>query len=119
MISSELLKRVLGYENEVSIIRIVKNYRDIKYDVLSPINGHYTETINIYELVHKCKRWAELNGCGFVLCSSTYNNNGYCEIKKITEKRLVSVMWQPDQFKSEVEAVIKACQWILDNKDKE
>jgi hypothetical protein len=117
MISKELLKVVLGYEDYVSIMTLTEGYRDIKYDILSPHNGHYTETINKFELQYKCKQWAEWVH-GYLLISNSYNYNGYCEIKRITEERLVSIAWEPEKFSTELEAVIAACQWIVDEERK-
>jgi hypothetical protein len=58
MISKELLLKVLGYTDDCRVLSIKEEYRDIKYDILSPVNGHYTERVNVYELAQICKEWA-------------------------------------------------------------
>lgn len=66
--------------------------------------------INIYELAHKCKEWAWDNG--WIVKSGTTKSGFDCEVWGYTfdkRKRL--------DGESEPEAIFKACQWILDNKD--
>jgi len=71
-------------------------------------NKEFEDYINIHELAHKCKEWAEIN-YGYILCSYQCGSVGNCQIMKL------------DKFFSaptEEEAIFKACQWILENKDR-
>ena len=73
------------------------------------------EEVNIYELAHKCKEWA-YSKHGYLLNSRrTFKTKyllGYCEVVKDCE------FYYSEYSNTEVEAIFKACQWILDNKDK-
>jgi hypothetical protein len=111
MISKELMLIVLGYVNDCRVIHITEEQRDIKYDILSPVNGHYTERINKYELAHKCKEWAIKQG--YVLesrLSLNKNHQGVCRIRKV--RTFIEIICD-----TEHEAIFKACEWILENKE--
>lgn len=69
--------------------------------------------INIYELAHKCKEWAYKYHKIIInsrTTSKTKDINGYAEIIKSCD------YLYGDYADTEVEAIFKACQWILDNK---
>lgn len=98
MISKELAKAVLSGERGKAV------YSDGEVLVC---------TVNIHELQSLCKNWALNNGyviasfkdhCGQSFATIT---SGFFGMKK-----------NPIQADTEPEAVIKACQWILDNKGK-
>ena len=109
MISKELLSEVIGYK--VDYIASSGN----------TYIGFHTEmggkNINIYELAHKCKEWALSKGyyisliideddktkCRYVLNLSW--NDGY----------EVDFIIASEPYSTETEAIIKACEWILDN----
>ena len=64
----------------------------------------YYNRINIYEFAFKCKEWLLKNNIAFTL--NYYNDNSvqfYCE------KYHLDI-----ESSSEIEAVIKACNWILE-----
>ena len=126
IISKELLSEVFG--QEVKFIRyIANNTYEVHFE--KPIRLKY-QIINIYELAHKCKEWALSQG--FSLSSSkpiVANDEGnqvfnywWCaylhEINK--ESFEGPAMATFNNFNSEIEpeAIFKACQWILDNKDR-
>ncbi len=105
MISEELLSEVL---NESRVI--------LDYEVsICGKEIHYGHTdidedgfINIYELAHKCKEWAKNKG---YLLLSGYDDGKtfYCTCSNKSS---------PDSYSgTEPEAIFKACQWILDNKE--
>jgi len=101
MISEELLNDVLELDLIVHDIKIVNN-------TLFYTTENYTNKINIYELAHKCKEWALDKG--YIIESYTFfddrsENKGYARIGKYRFP-----------LKTEVEAIFKACQWILKNK---
>lgn len=62
---------------------------------------------NIHELAHKCKEWAFKQGLGLAIY---WHYTGVINIE-VKDGELV-------QADTEPEAIFKACQWILDNKDK-
>jgi len=119
MISKELFIEVYGeildrFDSYDGRIIDIKQYLDDSIQVDYIMKGYSNSmincySINIYELAHKCKEWAldyvdnigsgrdksKLN-VGWCIC-----NNG--EIQEYA--------------KTEIEAIFKACQWILDNKD--
>ena len=116
-ISKELLSEVVG--KEVKEIRWVKEHKSqMQYDVEADMD--YT-TINIYELAHKCKEWAnkyqheaEVVDKQVKLLSYTDRFGGHCRIKLFPA--------QPDctdvsfSEPTEPEAIFKACEWILQQK---
>ena len=114
MINKELLRKVLGYTNDCRIICIEEEYRNIKYDIVSPVNGHYTERINTFELIHKCKDWMFFKGYTFEIewiHDSEPQDKTRCVVRlgKYGTKGVAG---------SEQEAIFKACQWVLENEDK-
>lgn len=111
MISKELLSEVLSSLTLLEIIdgKIDNNvyFKVEEIDIL--------QSVNIYELAHKCKEWAiNLDRVGvFSVCRTQLD--GYIEIQ-IDIK--MDKEWKTIQEKTEPEAIFKACQWILDNKAK-
>lgn len=120
LISKELLSEVLGYK----IWKILDcNMGTLRYCIY-PNKGdepsEYMFPINIYELAHKCKEWAIENG--FCVMSATFN----ADEDDIEENWIkdVNYAWaelhnEDKLFRAdtEPEAIFKACQWILENKD--
>lgn len=104
MISEVLLSEV--FNQEVRFIRYVANNTyEIHFE--KPIRLKYI-IINIYELAHKCKEWAIKYianiGSGYDKDKEFYwciCNNGEFQFYADTE----------------LQAIFKACQWILDNKE--
>ena len=105
-ISKELLSEVLGYKVDY-IAGVGETYV-----------GFHTEmggtNINIYELAHKYKEWACKEG--FILISYTkpykdVEKKGYCQIHHTQDKNREND--KPFNCIYEVEAVIKACEWVL------
>jgi hypothetical protein len=88
---------------------------EIKKRMLDGSGVAYRE-INIHELAHKCKEWgvAQQLKHNFHISVATHKGSEYS----------ATIAYWSDQLKnesfrasSEPEAVFKACQWILDNKD--
>jgi hypothetical protein len=154
MITKELLSEVLNIKgnfrhgfDDISILELDKVefnsqtnrvFMSLKpsmlYGTVAPVIR--TNSINVYELAHKCKEWAtefgyyissgysdmEYDGdscepnykiyatinlrCGYHSYNSKYDRDDWSEDISF------------DMNTSEPEAVFKACQWILDNKDK-
>ncbi|MFA5040056.1 MAG: hypothetical protein WC464_00280 [Bdellovibrionales bacterium] len=109
MISKELLREVWKWKYAtIKDCRVAGKHIEVTFN-----ETNSKDKINIYELVHKCKEWAmnqqyslrsEIyrNGCGYVLC----------------EPRTSGLKDSSFTGSTEPESIFKACQWILDNKDK-
>ena len=110
-VSKELLNEVLNIEREIKHIDFIEKWNTFIYYV----DGGAERTINIYELQHKCKEWARIKS--YLLYSypvDVLTDRYACDVK---DKRRTQIMMQPAD--TEPEAVIKATQWVLDNKDKQ
>lgn len=108
MISKELVSEVLK-EEVVHCFMISGDDNEVYYRYYDTIGTLY---INIYELAHKCKEWA--NSKGYVLSSAT-QINGVCEYytdKGYNDEKYIDYMLAY----TEPEAIFLACQWILENK---
>ena len=101
-ISKELLSEVLNYEVDV-FLGINKN--EIDYTCCRDENEGYIDiSINLYEFAFKCKEWLLKNNIAFTL--NYYKDNSvqfYCE------KYHLDI-----ESSSEIETIIKACNWILE-----
>lgn len=129
MISKELMSEVLGY-------RVLSNIL-IQEEIIIKLNFEYFQTkyendeINIYELAYKCKEWACKKGYSIISISdfdirhdtidnydkyyftAYINMNLFPELNKKEYTHLHDI-----NSSTEPEAIFKACQWILDNKQK-
>lgn len=110
MISKKLLSEVLEYEVE---------WFDIEDNKLS-FRFTFSEEgfINIYELAHKCKEWAFTKG--YYLSSYVDSSVGAgCEVSNIACLSFDEpILYEPtEDYLSEPEAIFKACEWILKQKD--
>lgn len=108
-ISKELLSAVLGYKVEAIVD--------------SPSRGgihcirlnHRHTTINIHELAHKCKEWARKE------YDIVIGYGKHIDIMLFSKGASIltdTALYGHRGSDSEPEAVFKACQWVLDNKDK-
>lgn len=97
MIQKELLSKVLSInaDNSRGEYQIIGNF--LYYEEA----GDIPNRINIHELVYKCKEWIVVQGYYVSIFIGDY----FCKIK-ISEG--ISFIG-----KIELEAVIKACEWIL------
>ena len=100
MIIEELLSEVLG----VNIKRVI--------NLSSPNKVYYdgelgTDVINIYELAHKCKEWA-FDKMFFL--SSGFDTDGAFCLDRMNNKSFIA--------ETEPEAIFKACQWVLEKKER-
>ena len=110
-ISKELLSEVLNYEVD-AFLGINKN--EIDYTCCRDENEGYIDiSINLYEFVFKSKEWAENKG--YIILSK----NKECLVYSIDEVYDVieCLTRYEDYFEgnTEIESIIKACEWILDN----
>ncbi len=101
-ISKELLSEVLNYEVDV-FLGINKN--EIDYTCCRDENEGYVDiSINLYEFAFKCKELLLKNNIAFTL--NYYNDN---TVQFYCEKYHLDI-----ESNSEIESIIKACTWILE-----
>lgn len=107
-ISKELFNEVMKNVGDIYNMKVVNDY--LFWD-----NG-YSNQINIYELAYKCKKWAYTK-CNYTLESTSNPFGGFCKIKiyEIDIGKAYNISDDVYRGTNEVEAIIKACQWILDN----
>lgn len=102
--SKELLSEVLS----IDVIGNMK-YSDyvlyVDIDVSTPTTR--TVGINIYELAHKCKEWAFING--YTIWSNF----------KLTQIQNQYGSYELEVKGTEPEAIFKACEWVRKHKDKQ
>lgn len=107
-ISTELISSVL-----------VKETRHLTYDtiyvednfIIFSYEGEYQFEVNIYEFAYKCKEWA--------LSKGKYINCFYNEFwwDRVEKKYTADIPSKNKSFyeDTEIEAIVKACNWILEN----
>ena len=102
MISKELLSEIM--DDKVKSIRIMNDTIFIYFE-----NNNQEYFIDIYELAYKCKVWAYNNSytlrSQLKVCYCRFPNHNDIEEK----------IFKAD---TEPEAIFKACQWILENRQK-
>ena len=106
MISKELLSEVLKIDD---IVHIQKE--GINYLFISRANNQAI-IINIYELAHKCKDWAYSKDYSYL---SGRDDIFFHSYKYICSVGIDESSTEDFYADTEVEAIFKACQWILDN----
>ncbi len=118
MISLELLTTVSGLEIlDLCEIPLRKKHNTIGFNYKDIEIGNNYDEINIYELAHKCKEWALSLGYVFSIYSFNFSFNTEQEHRVRLLIGNEVVYWGNDSCdETEVEAIFKACQWILENK---
>lgn len=122
IINKELLSEVL--ESPVKILSIDENKCEIRNSIsfenyqlgisYTYLYGNKeTRFMTIHELAHKCKEWASNQGYRLMSCQD--KDAGYCEVMKAVN---YPPLLHSEICDLETEAIFKACQWILDNKEK-
>lgn len=112
MISKELLENVLNIK--------IRCFRDNSWlktndNIVFLYEFEQNEDfISIYELAFKCKEWAFNNG-GYVIESRSYNQKRYRWEKEAFSYIHLPISGMGKQYwaNTEVEAIFKACEWIL------
>ena len=100
-ISKELLGEVLGYEVD-AFLGISEN--EIDYTCCRDKDIGYEDiSINIYEFVFMCKEWVNKQE---YWANSGYDNKYYCMLRDMPDNK----WFYAD---TEVEAIFKACEWVL------
>ena len=111
-ISKELLSEVLNYEVYV-FLGINKN--EIDYTCCRDKNEGYIDiSINLYEFAFKCKEWAFSKG--YIISSGLtpvlgVNKDGWAEV--FSSSTPLDGKLRTFKQLSELEAVFRACEWIL------
>lgn len=122
MISKELFSEVLGdtiKEHDrafVEVVDSVKSGKDIHINYKRKDGIIALYIINIYELMHLMKEWAWSQK---YLLESGVTDTPFCSITNTNEEDTYN-NYLPDErtiADTEPEAIFKACQWILNNKD--
>jgi len=111
MISKELLSAVTGMECSEGRELYGKWSNKIEFSISKHNHFNYAvkDTINIYELAYKCKKWALKNNVKLWSILDSYNS-AIVRINEISKREFYS--------HTEPDAIFKACEWILENKDK-
>ena len=103
IITKELLKKVLPKETE-NLSEDFSFYIDEDYIVFRD-EGEQLFNYNIYKFTHECKKWARYK-YDITISSSLYKN--YAKSWNIDKDKSYTA-------KTEVEVIIEACNWILEN----
>lgn len=120
MISKELLSEVLASPTKVDYYGLsLFGYGDnnLMFNWKSSIDGtEVRDSINIYELAHKCKEWA--NTKGYVLETTARTNSCFaiCNFSLRGKHDYTDDLWSNFRAETEPGAVFAACQWILSNR---
>ena len=107
--SEELLREIM----EIGTDSIIDDVEVYKNNILYAVDGQYADDINIYELMHLMKEWAVNKG--FVVLSRN-DSIGYRWTVILSIPSNLNFN-KPFEQLSEFEAVIKACEWILKQKE--
>ena len=102
-ISKELLSEIMQL-GILEVGEIDDCYLSFKYYILD--DDFLDACINIYELAHKCKEWAD--SIGYILYSAIHGYECYIDGRSFIDNTPVRFLAE-----SEPEAIFKACQWIL------
>lgn len=130
MISKELLSEVINIKIE-DIVDLKMFGKDLKYyekcllksccdGRLSNHKDSICKSINIYELAHKCKEWALSKQYSLYSgYDKLINKYGvYINLSLLGDDEATIGGWDTEIYfivDTEVEAIFKACQWLLDN----
>lgn len=107
---SAIFNKPIGTITEVSF----DNQRNrIEYQELK----RYWESINIYELAHKCKEWAFEQGYELFsrILSNDHQMTGNCLVIRVESDP--ETVLKITNGSTEPEAIFLACNWILENKE--
>ena len=111
-ISKELLSEVLGIRT-ILMEPILEPGNKVGYlvygsqNTLQEVRNNHKQ-INIYEFAFLCKEWALTKGYK-IQSQLNSENKGHVHISKIADKELANGFFE----NTEVEAIFKACEYIL------
>lgn len=124
MISNKLLREVLTIDYNFDMQPIKEWQTNTLEWYRTEVYKEHTYSINIYELAHKCKEWAIKKGYTIRTEAYDYMENDSFSGTYWWVIRLRPKVWSENGCpncganNSEPEAIFKACEWVLDNKDK-
>ena len=107
IISKELLSEVLG-------VKVIGYTYSMNKYCINHTKG-FTENLNIHEIAFDCEQWIIKQGYEIKLVLDKDKN--YIEILQ-GNINIQGCKWKSFLGASKLQAIFKACQWILDNKDK-
>ena len=121
--SKELLSEVLGHKVWKVLGCNMGTLRYCIYPNKGDEPSEYIFTINLYELAHKCKEWATENK--YTILTEDMHPNGYFAYVLSNKESIENygylcehkVIKDIPHNKTEPEAIFRACQWILDNRN--
>ena len=124
MITKYILKEVLfykeKYKDQIEITRLVSNKNYIEYTsevTGNPYNYITHDKINVYELAHKCKEWA-LNKGYYLRAEQGFNYKDNLQWTAFLNTNMDDGADYVDYWNNtEPEAIFKACEWILKQKE--
>ena len=111
--NKELIKNVLAKDTENLSDDFTFNIED-NY-ILFVDEGESQFEVNIYEFAFKCKEWAlkyNFQLVSWTIAFEAVKKKGYCQAHNIQDKNRESD--KPFREDTECEAIIKACEWILE-----
>ena len=104
--SKELLSAVLGI-NCTFVDKLCGNQLGFKTD-----NKDFTHLINIYELAHKCKKWANKK---YFIDIDSHSGCARWGAEAVSHNGRPSVFYEQVFIgRTEPEAIFKACEWIME-----
>ena len=115
MVSKELFLEIMPEYKKYKNIKI-----EITKNILISLDGQSVfSSVNIYEFAYLCKEWAYSKGFniepsidGYVENKDLWHYN--CHILEPYTKNTIFAF--KEEFKTEIEAIFQACEWILKNK---
>jgi hypothetical protein len=118
MISKELLSDVLGYRVSKSYIDDTQDVQYVDVFLEGDDTGIY-DSINIYELAHKCKEWAwSLHPSSLFIGTVKEEIKWCCFVSfGVSIQPIYNETRKTFYESTEPEAIFKACQWIVENKE--
>ena len=109
MISKELLDSVLSIDSKLEIEYDDEN---VKFYITPKANskGYYEQqTINIYELAHKCKEWVNIGNNKSVFSGLEFPSSSWFKAEVVNHNEVI----HRETSLTETEAIFKACEWML------
>ena len=111
-ISKDLVKNVLAKETENLSDDFTFNIED-SY-ILFIDEGESQFEVNIYEFAYKCKEWAYKNNKVDMLVVQKYKNDEEYDVSVLWGSGFDDLVMYYFKDKIEINAIVKACNWILE-----
>ena len=112
----EIQKDYINFESITQDEYITEyNEEDEEVEYINKYTLYAEDSINIYRLLHKCKEWCKKDLTINYRKDNEYRKGWVEVIVKYDETSVFAN--KPFKADTEPEAIFKACQWILENKD--